>query len=423
MGYFLLVLINILFPIAGIGFLIYFFISPRRNLLKNFKSEFAERFTLSATKNTPKNALWIHAASVGEVKSVVEVARELKKIYNKPVIITSTTQAGRQAALKNEVFDKALLMPLDFYYFIKRFLKFYKPCKLFIVESDLWPNTIVACANNNVPVYVINGRLSERSAKRYKWAGPLTKLVINKISLICAQTEDIAKRYIKLGADKEKVFNTGNIKYDMLNQNPARQQEAKDIIKKLGWKDTFTLTCGSTHGEEEDLIIKTAKKLPQVKFIIAPRHLERTSAIIENLRKSKIPFAIFSQIQESLENEPQILLVDTMGMLGAFYTVGDMAFIGGTISKKGGHNFLEAAILAKAIFSGPYFYNTPEVATKLFKEGGAVKVNKTTFITELEKFANNKTLAKEAGANAQKIALSFKGATEKTISIIKTYGK
>lgn len=423
MGYILLVLINILFPIAGLGFLVYFFLSPRRNLLKNLRAEISERFTLCATKNTPKGALWIHAASVGEVKSVVLVAEKLKELYKKPLIITTTTQAGRQAALKNEVFDKALLMPLDFYFFIKRFLKFYKPCKLFIVEADLWPNTIVACSNNNLPVCVINGRLSQRSAKRYNWARPLANLVISKICLICAQTEDIAKRYIKLGAEKEKVFNTGNVKYDLLNQNPARQEEAAEIIKKLTWKNDFILTCGSTHGEEEDLLIKTAKKLKQVKFIIAPRHLERTSAIIENLKKSKIPFAVYSTIKESLKNETQILLVDTMGMLGAFYTMGDLAFIGGTISKKGGHNFLEAAILGKAILSGPYFYNTPEVATKLFKEGGAVKVSKNTFVTELEKFVSNKTLTKKAGADALRVALSFKGATEKTISIIKTYGK
>lgn len=423
MGYFLLILINLLFPVAGLGFLIYFFISPRRNLLKNLKAELRERFTLSPSKDTPKNALWIHAASVGEVKSVLLIAAELKKLYKKPLIITTTTQAGRQAALKNEVFDKALLMPLDFYPFIKRFLKFYKPSKLFIVESDLWPNTIVACANNKVPVCVINGRLSQRSLKRYKMVKPLAKLAINKISLICAQTQDVAKRYLELGAAKEKVFNTGNIKYDLLTQNPKFQEEAQEIIKKLSWKEAFILTCGSTHGEEEDLIIKTAKKLKQVKFIIAPRHLERISAIIDKIENSKIPFAVFSKIKEPLKEQTQILLVDAMGKLGAFYTMGDMAFIGGTISKKGGHNFLEAAILAKAILSGPYFYNTPEVATKLFKEGGAVKVNKTTFTSELEKFVKDKTLAKKAGAKAQAVALSFKGATEKTISIIKTYGK
>ena len=132
---------------------------------------------------------------------------------------------------------------------------------------------------------------------------------------------------------------------------------------------------------------------------------------------------LFSKIKEPLKEQTQILLVDAMGKLGAFYTMGDMAFIGGTISKKGGHNFLEAAILAKAILSGPYFYNTPDVALKLFKEEGAVKVNKTTFAGELEKFVKDKTLAKKAGAKAQSVALSFKGATEKTISIIKTYGK
>lgn len=423
MGYFLLILINLIFPVGAFVFLIYFFISPRRNLLKNLKAEIRERFTWSAIKGTPKDALWIHAASVGEVKSILVVVEKLKELYKKPVIITTTTQAGRQVALKNKVFDKALLMPLDFYPFIKRFLKFYKPSKLFIVESDLWPNLIVACSNNDIPVYVVNGRLSERSFKRYKLISPLIKLVISKISIICAQTGDIAKRYIALSASKEKVFNTGNIKYDMLTQTPAKQEEAREIINKLSWQNDFILTCGSTHVEEEDLIIKTAQKLKDVKFIIAPRHLERKNAIIDNLKKSKISFAIFSKIKEPLESEVQILLVDTMGMLGAFYTVGTLAFIGGTISKKGGHNFLEAAILGKAILSGLYFYNTPEVATKLFKEGGAVKVGKTTFLKELEKFASNISLAKQAGAQAQSVALSFKGATEKTISIIQNYGK
>jgi 3-deoxy-D-manno-octulosonic-acid transferase len=423
MGYFLLILINLLFPIAGLGFLLYFFISPRRNLLKNLKAEVRERFTWSAIKGTPKNALWIHAASVGEIKSVLVVAEKLKEIYKKPLIITTTTQAGRQVALKSKVCDKALLMPLDFYFFIKRFLKFYNPSKLFIVESDLWPNLIVACSNNNVPVCVINGRLSQRSFKRYKLISPLIKLILRKINLICAQTQDIAQRYIASGASEEKVFNTGNIKYDMLTQTPANQEEAKEIIKKLYWQNAFVLTCGSTHAEEEDLIIKTAKKLSQVKFIIAPRHLERKNAIIENLKKSNLSFSVFSKIKESPESETQILLVDTMGMLGAFYTTGTLAFIGGTISKKGGHNFLEAAILGKAILSGPYFYNTPEVATKLFAEGGGVKVGKTTFLTQLKKFVNNTSLAKQAGAKAQEVALSFKGATDKTISIIKEYGK
>lgn len=423
MGYFLLILINIIFPLGAFAFLIYFFISPRRNLLKNLKAEIRERFTWSAIKGTPKDALWIHAASVGEVKSILVVAEKLKELYKKPLIITTTTQAGRQVALKNKIFDKALLMPLDFYPFIKRFLKFYKPSKLFIVESDLWPNLIVACSNNNIPVCVVNGRLSERSFKRYKLISPLIKLIISKINIICAQTEDIAKRYIAFSAAKEKVFNTGNIKYDMLTQTPAKQEEAKEIINKLSWQNEFILTCGSTHAEEEDLIIKTAKKLKQVKFIIAPRHLERKNAIIENFKKSKIPFAVFSKIKEPLESKVQILLVDTMGMLGAFYTTGNLAFIGGTISKKGGHNFLEAAILGKAILSGPYFYNTPDVATKLLKEGGAVKVGKTTFMTELEKFAKDKDLTIQAGAQAQNVALSFKGATDKTISIIRTYGK
>ena len=423
MGYFLLILINLLFPVAGLGFLIYFFISPRRKLLKNFKAEIKERFVLSAIKNTPQNAIWIHAASVGEVKSVSVLAQKLKEVYKKPLIITSTTQAGRQAALKSGVFDTALLMPLDFYFFIKRFINFYKPSELFIVEADLWPNLVIASANNSVPVFVINGRLSKRSFKRYKLIKPLIKLILGKISLICAQTEDIAKRYIALGATKERVFNTGNIKYDMLNQNPARTEEAEEIIKNLIWQNEFILTCGSTHAEEEALIIKTAKKLKQVKFIIAPRHLERKNSIIEKLEKSKIPFAVFSKIKEPLKEQKQILLIDTMGMLGAFYTVGKLAFIGGTVSKKGGHNFLEAAILGKAILSGPHFYNTPEVASKLFKNGGAVKINKTDFASQLERFANDINLTKQAGAKAQQIALSFKGATDKTVSMIETYGK
>lgn len=415
MGILILVLINIVCPFVALIIVLCFLISSRRGVLKTLFSELKERFVIKKQAlNGP--CIWFHAASVGEVKSIANIAADLKAKYNLPVLVTTLTKAGQRAAQKINTFDLALLAPIDFYFAIKRFLKFYQPEMLIIVEADLWPNMIYASSKSGVKVGIINGRISERSARRYKILKPLINLIIPKISFICAQSEEIKKRYISLGASKKKIFTCGNIKYDALNENPNRLDEAKEIINKLGWQNSKIVVCGSTHELEEDIIFTSAKTLKDVKFIIAPRHLERVKQIQENLTKTKLKFVFLSQLNTA--TDAQILIADTMGLLGALYKVGTLAFVGGSIVKRGGHNFLEAAILKKPVLFGKYYYNTPDVAKTLLKSGGGILVNKTNFNKELKKYLSDENLLNTSAQAALDSALSFKGATTKSLEVI-----
>ncbi|MDR0734238.1 MAG: hypothetical protein LBG16_00690 [Elusimicrobiota bacterium] len=423
MGYIILLLLNLIAPLAGAGVILFFLFSSRRNLLKNLRTELGQRFAFGKGGRVPGGCIWLHAASVGEVRSCVGVTRLLKVYYSRPALITCTTAAGRAVAQKEPVFDIVALAPADFYPFIKKFIKIYKPFRLFIIESDLWPNMITACANNGVPVGIINGRLSRRSAGRYKLLWPLFKLVLSKISLICTQTEDIARLYAELGALRRKIRVCGNMKYDILNEDPPRQSETAARLAALGWAGAPIIACGSTHEEEERVIIAAAKKLPAAKFIIAPRHLERAGQTAQMLKESGIGYAVLSKIKERgvFNKPPQILLADAMGWLGAFYKAAAIVFVGGSISRRGGHNFLEAAVLGRPVLLGRYYYNAPEAAQKLLAEGGGFLVDADNFAEVVDKLLKQPAALQNAASAAGLAAQSFKGATDKTLSAIKEY--
>ncbi|MBQ3934089.1 MAG: hypothetical protein II726_02745, partial [Elusimicrobiaceae bacterium] len=252
MGILILILINIFCPFVALIIVLCFLISSRRGVLKTLLTELKERFAIKK-QSLSGPCIWFHAASVGEVKSVANIAADLKARYNLPILVTTLTKAGQKAAQKINTFDCTVLAPIDFYFAVKRFIKFYRPKMLIIVEADLWPNMIYASTKAKVKVGIVNGRLSERSAKRYKLLKPLINLIVPKISFICAQSEEIKKRYIDMGIAKNKVFACGNIKYDSLNENPNRIDEAKEIVKKLSWQNSKIVVCGSTHALEENI--------------------------------------------------------------------------------------------------------------------------------------------------------------------------
>ncbi|MDR0646777.1 MAG: hypothetical protein LBG46_07585 [Elusimicrobiota bacterium] len=430
MGYLILILLNLLFPLIGTGVILSFLFSSRRKLLKNLNEELSERFVFSSKNRICGGYIWLHAASVGEVKSAVKIAADLKSFYKRPALITTSTAAGRAAAQKEPVFDVSVLMPMDFYYLVKRFIKIYAPHRLFIIESDLWPNMIIACGRNKIPAAVINGRISKRSASRYKLLLPLVKLVFKNISFVCAQSGEIKKLYLNLAMPEEKLYVSGNIKYDMLDAEPSRVENAENLLNILNWRGSKIITLGSTHEKEERAALSCALELNDVKFIIAPRHLERKEQIVKMIKASGIKFAILSDILNNINIDnssggayAQVLLVDAMGWLGAFYKVSDIVFVGGSISKNGGHNFLEAAILRRPVFFGKYYYNAPDVAKEMLKSGGGVLVDENNFADIIRKFISQTDLIESAAASAQKTALSFKGAAAKTMAVVKEHEK
>lgn len=421
MGRVLLFLTNLIFPLAALGVALGFLCSPRRGLLKHLYQELKERFGLEKEGEIPQGALWLHCASVGEVMSMKEVISRLKAFYKKDVIVTTTTEAGKETALKNPNITKAFLAPLDFYPSCKRFIRLSKPYRLFVVEREIWPNMLVAAHQAGVPAAVINGRISAKSARAYALIKPLFKETFNTLSFAALQTQEAAQHYEKLGMDKNKIFVCGNVKYDTLNDNPAKVGEVEKMLTALGWNGRKILVLGSTHPAEETMLLRAAADIIKTgaKIIFAPRHLERKPEIETALRQSGLHYAFVSQGQ--FDKNTDILCADVMGLLQSLYACASLTFVGGSVVPRGAHNLLEPAILSKTVLFGRYFYNAPLTAQALLENGGGVLVNETNFKETVLRLLADPAQLENMSEKARKTALSFKGATNRIMEVVNNY--
>lgn len=421
MGKLLLFLTNLIFPLAALGVALGFLCSPRRGLLKHLYQELKERFGLEKEGEIPQGALWLHCASVGEVMSMKEVISRLKKFYKKEVIVTTTTEAGKETALKNPDITQAFLAPLDFYPSCKRFIRLAKPHRLFVVEREIWPNMLAAAHQAGVPAAIINGRISAKSARAYSFIKPLFKEIFSTLSFAALQTQEAACHYEKLGMDKTKIFVCGNVKYDTLNDNPGKVGEVEKMLTSLGWNGRKILVLGSTHPAEETMLFRSAPDIIKTgaKIIFAPRHLERKPEIETALRQSGLHYGFIST--GKFDKNTDILCADVMGLLQSLYACASLTFVGGSVVPRGAHNLLEPAILSKTVLFGRYFYNAPLTAQSLLENGGGVLVNETNFKETVLRLLADPAQLENMSEKARKTALSFKGATNRIMEVVNNY--
>lgn len=421
MGKILLFLTNLAFPFAAIWVLLGFVFSPRRRVLKTLKQELKERFAATPSSQLIQNALWIHCASVGEVKSIAGLIKEFKDLYHKEVLVTTTTAAGKAEASKNKDIAQVVLAPLDFYPFAKRFVSRAQPYRLFVVEREIWPNMLAATEKAGIPVMLINARISQKSARAYRWVRPLFAHLFSRVALATLQEEAAAQRYGSLGLPKERIYVCGNIKYDTLSDRPVRLPQAQELIKQLGWENDFVLVCGSTHPVEEELILKALPVWNKqgIKVVFAPRHLERREEIKARLQKQPLAYGFVSQ--GNFPANCAIVCADEMGFLQALYVCANLTFVGGSIAPRGAHNLLEPAILKKTVLFGPSFYNTPDTAQALLSCGGGVLVNRENLQETVLRLKREPAVLENMAEKARQTALDFKGATQKIIDAVKNY--
>lgn len=419
MGKFLLLLTNLAFPFAALGVLFGFLFSPRRRVLKHLTRELKERFALEAPACLPQNAIWLHCASVGEVNSVKGLIKRLKEFYKKPILVTTSTAAGQATAAKNADIDAALLAPLDFYPLTRAFIRKAHPYRLFVVEREIWPNMLEAARQNGVPFALVNARISEKSTRAYKLVRPLFTRLLGQAAFAALQTPEDSRRYAGLGVENAKITVCGNVKYDTLSDTPSRVDEVKKLVSELGWENSPVLVCGSTHPLEEEILLAAAPQLIKqgLKIIFAPRHLERRQEIEQNLKNSRLNYAMMSQQAVPCD----ILCADVMGFLQSLYTCAALTFVGGSIAPRGAHNLLEPAILGKAVLFGQSFFNTPDTARALLTQGGGTLVNQTNFKSTVLRLLEDEPLRRDMNAKARKTALSFKGATDKIMKVVENY--
>jgi 3-deoxy-D-manno-octulosonic-acid transferase len=329
-----------------------------------------------------EGCVWVHAASLGEVNAVAPVVRELMpRLPRQALIVTSTTAAGCQQARR--LFPQAsacLLMPVDLPWLVRPWIRRFKPRLLVLAETELWPNLLLQMRAHGAQVLMANGRMTERSFRRYRRLGAVMTGLLECIDLFAMQAEPDAQRVRGLGARAARVSVAGNTKFDVQADLAAVRIDAAEQRRRLGWKaGAPVVVAGSTRPGEEALLLaafaKVQKALPTARLVLAPRHLERLPEVEALLKRGRWRWVRRSQGRSGVDDD--ILLLDTLGELRTFYALAcdsGAAWVGGGFADFGGQNPLEPAALGVPVFFGPHMRHFPEVAQALVGSGGAQQV-------------------------------------------------
>ena len=372
--------------------------------------------------------IWIHAVSVGETIAIKGLLAQLRQVYpGKKLVISTVTTTGNKIAqsLVNEG-DFLTYLPLDFSFIVKRVLKKINPCMFIIVETEIWPNLITCLDNLRIPAITVNGRISDSSYGGYRLIKLFIRPILRKVKQFCVQSGLDALRLESLGVDKQKIQVTGNVKFD-INLDPIAELNVSSYRAKLwlGQLDKL-LVCGSTHPGEEEIIFAAYRELllvfPRLKLLIAPRHPQRSETIAKLAADKGFMPLFISNISGSCPtcmNSP-VFILDIIGELFNYYSAADIVFVGGSLTKKGGHNILEPASLKKPVIFGPYMFNFREISELFLVNQAALMVaNSRELADKVKELLNNSLLAKGLVERAHALIIKNRGATNKNIQMIK----
>ena len=371
---------------------------------------------------TPVQAgsLVIHCASVGEIIAASPLIKQLMARFSEHrVTITCNTPTGSEQIAK--IFGNSvqhLYLPLDFHGSVKRFLNKLQPAAIIILETELWPNLLLQAKQRQIPVLVVNARLSEKSLKGYQFFGSLSRELMRSITLLAGHNQADVERFKRLGLDDSQSSVVGSIKFDIQLSEQVKHS-AQQLKQTLNNYD-FVWVAGSTHPGEHEQIIAAHKLLCSSRqkslLVIAPRHPEQFDQVAALLSDENIAFARWSA--RDLVNQP-ILLADTMGEMLTFFGAANCAFIGGSLIDRGGHNPLEAAALGIPVLTGPSYYNFQHIFPPLIANNACTKVNDSAALCkQLAVYANSPEQARLDGEEALKIVQGNSGAIEKTLSML-----
>lgn len=376
--------------------------------------------------------IWIHAVSVGEVIAVKGLIEELRKAYPlKRLVISTVTETGNKLA-SGLIREGEFLtyLPLDFSFIVKKVIKKINPSIFIIAETEIWPNLISCLYKQNIPVITVNGRISDASYAGYQAIKLFIQPILRKISQFCMQSDTDALRLEKLGAEKDKIKVTGNVKFD-INLDSALRINTLALRQKL-WlgQDDKLLVCGSTHLHEEELIFDAYKQLlsafPKLKLLIAPRHPARRKDIGKLATQKGFMPIFISGIPGSCPtciNNP-VFILDIIGELFNYYSVADVVFMGGSLVKTGGHNIIEPASLKKPVIFGPHMSNFRDISEMFVKNNAAYQVqDPDELVAKIKEILSNNILAKQLTERAYELIIKNKGAIKNNIQIIRQYLK
>ena len=392
----------------------------------NYRKRIIERF---AYFKLPvfSSSIWIHAVSLGETIAVASLVKKLQTDYpNNKIIITNTTPTGSErvkALFADSVFN--VYAPYDSPGIVKRFLSKVKPKLLIIVETELWPNYLYYCRKQGIPTILFNGRLSDRSAKRYLKVKSLAQMMMNDITQIIAQTELDANNFKKMGALPSKIAVTGSVKFDLLIPD-AVYMKGLELRTMLGTERPIWMAASTHEGEETQILEAHAqilKFVPRALLILVPRHPDRFSQVATLAKESGFKM-VRRSLNELCEADTSVYLGDTMGEMLLLYATCDVAFVGGSFVSVGGHNMLEPAALKKPVLSGPCVVNFLVISDLLIQAGGMKLLdNPKALAEEVIHLFQNPEQAKLMGERAFELVKNNRGSLDKQFGIIEDYLK
>jgi 3-deoxy-D-manno-octulosonic-acid transferase len=392
----------------------------RGRLAPDYRLRWAERLGFF-TPPAQTGGIWIHAVSVGETIAAVPLIRQLLLRYpHLPITVTTMTPTGseRVRALFHEQLGKQIFhvyAPYDLPDAVSRFLRRIQPRLAIVMETELWPNLVHGCAINSIPLAVVNARLSARSARGYARLLPLAKAMMSQVALIAAQTKPEGERFVFLGLPSENLIVTGSIKFDITLSETIKAQA---LTLRESLSDRPVWIAASTHAGEDEIILAAHRQLlvmhPDLLLVLVPRHQERFDAVEAMILKQGLLCARRSR--HDAISQVQVLLGDTMGELLMLYGIADMAFVGGSLIDRGGHNMLEPAVWKLPIITGDSDFNFRAISELLIKKGALQKCYDTpTLVALVEALIADSEMCKKRGAAARAVIEANRGALDKLL--------
>ncbi|MGR8979390.1 MAG: lipid IV(A) 3-deoxy-D-manno-octulosonic acid transferase [Gammaproteobacteria bacterium] len=340
-----------------------------------YRRRWAERFAIYGNLTVP-GVIWFHAVSVGEAEALFPLVRQIQKQHpQNPLLITTTTPTG-SARIKSVLKDSVIhvYLPYDLPCVVNRFMRCFQPKLAVIMETEIWPNLFAACGKRRIPLFLVNARLTEKSVRGYLKIPALIRPALAQVDFIAAQSTDDVTRFIKVGAPAECVENFGNMKFDV---EISQDTVASGLrLKNELFNARFVWLIASTHKDEEIIFInlyKTLKlKIPELLMVLVPRHPERFTEVEKLCVQNRLSL-ITRTSGSACSVDTDVFLVDTMGELKMFYGAADIAFVGGSMVPRGGHNILEPAAMGVPVMFGPYMVNFQEIAEGLLAQNAALQ--------------------------------------------------
>ncbi|WP_026761640.1 tetraacyldisaccharide 4'-kinase [Selenomonas artemidis] len=397
-----------------------------RGFIERIKQSFGFYPQETIDKVAGKNAIWVHAASVGEIVATSPLVREFRKVFpDSPILVSVVTTGGYEMAhriIKDA--DAIIYFPLDLPFLASRVVGRIRPRVFLPVETELWPNFLKKAKQLDVPVMMVNGRISDRSVKQYKYLFGMLREMIGTVKCFAMQSSIDADYIMRLGAPRELVTVTGNTKFDQAYTSVSAEERAA-LIEELGLSGASRIMiAGSTHRGEEELVLAAFKavreKDPGVRLIIAPREVLRTMEVEHLCRKAGFTVTTRKELQKGdAARGEDIVILDTVGELGRVYGLGDVIYIGGSLIPHGGHNILEPAAHGKAIIVGNQMFNFKDIHALFRNRNAVVTVTNGEELTRetLRLFGD---AAERARLEAETLAIinENKGASEKSARIL-----